>query len=586
MIAIFSLLAKDGSNAIDVYNVLSALSPATQEGCEACLHVLDLYRNTSPEVAGIVLAGLLLAPSLTPVDHVALQSLTAVLGVRQGDNEGWSEVGLKVVTEYLEAQYAEIFAEAQRLEAMRAVLKCADLHGTSQLLASAGIEDPSPIEDALSSLPPELINVVEKVGNHTVEMLFPLTHLTQLQRIGFGLGKAQSLLVHFIVPEHGIPPGFCLHFDTDGNGKGKVKSGSLDHYPWMIFSGSGDPDSPLCHGETSPTKYQLARTISRHLVEGFKSLEDVHILVSGALKDLGKNCVTCGGSHGVQLRGPAVCKLPLCTRSFRRASVEVRFSLIRQDPTAVDALLSMVHLAASTGKLELLPECPFDSTATVLKLLNTVPAMQFLHSCKDLTTTTKGLGGETVKLLLWVCTAYRGLLSSAKDSLRIPSMPAGTHQFLLASSNPEHEAAFAAHLTNTPQTRVLFHGTSVDRLFAITMQGLRVLSSTSLQAHGAAAGPGIYCAEEPSMSWGYSGRGAQAGANWAQSQLRNFRVLLGVENAGPSVGNGGMHVVTDPTSLCVRYVFLVPDGTATVPIAAHVVPAMGSVFASLRSGAL
>jgi hypothetical protein len=29
-------------------------------------------------------------------------------------------------------------------------------------------------------------------------------------------------------------------------------------------------------------------------------------------------------------------------------------------------------------------------------------------------------------------------------------------------------------------------------------------------------------------------------------------VLLGVENAGPSVGNGGMHVVRDPTTLCVR----------------------------------
>jgi len=587
MIAIISLLELDGNNAMEVYNALSSLAPTTEEGCDACLHVLDLFQNKSAEVAEVVLAGWLLAQSLTVADHLALQAVAEVLGMHPGSKKDWSEAGLKVVTDYLDAEYAAIFAEAQRLESMRAALKSVDFHGTSELLASAGIEDPSPVDDALSSLPSELVSVVEKVDDYRVEMLFPLTHLTQLQRVGFGIGKAQSLFLHFIIGDGGIPPGFCLHLDTEMKGKRKVSQTASDHYPWMVFPGGDEPDLPVCQGQISPAKYHLARVISRHLIEGFKSLEATHLLVAGALKDLGRCCITCGWDHGVRLRYPTICQVPLCTKTFLQSPLDVRLSQIRQDPAAIDALLSMVYSAASSGKLELLPNCPFDNTATVLQTLNIVPAVSYLQRSEDLASDVRSRGALVEKLLVWVCTAYRSFLSSATGALRIPSLPQGTHQFLLANSTPEHETAFATHLTTAnPLTRVLFHGTSLDRLFAITCQGLRVLSNTPLQAHGAASGAGVYCAEEPSMSWGYSSQPFPAQNNWAQSQFKNFRVLLGVETAGPSVGNGRMHVVRDPTTLCVRYVFLIPAGVATVPVAAHITPAMLSVFSSLRSGAL
>ncbi|KAF2647450.1 hypothetical protein K491DRAFT_569114, partial [Lophiostoma macrostomum CBS 122681] len=53
-------------------------------------------------------------------------------------------------------------------------------------------------------------------------------------------------------------------------------------------------------------------------------------------------------------------------------------------------------------------------------------------------------------------------------------MPAGTHQFVLANAAPELEHAFAKQLPRyNPTTRVLFHGTSLDRLPSILAQGLK-----------------------------------------------------------------------------------------------------------------
>jgi len=213
--------------------------------------------------------------------------------------------------------------------------------------------------------------------------------------------------------------------------------------------------------------------------------------------------------------------------------------------------------------------------------------MSSLQNSDGMAEVIRGYNPQVEQLLIWVCTACRGFLSSARENLRIPSFPAGSHQFLLSNHSPEHEAAFSRHISGwngSTQTRVLFHGTSLDRLFAITCQGLQVMSHTPLQANGAASGAGVYCATEPSTSWSYCG--AQGAGNWPQSQFSNFRVLLGLENAGPGVGGGGVHVVRDATTLAVRYLFMMPASIGAVPVAAHITPAMSSVYASLRSGAL
>ncbi len=580
MFAVISLLQGDGSNAFEVSSTLSSLVVTTAEGCAACLNILEAAQHHSPGVAEVVFAGWLEEPSLTADDRDALQSVAVLLGIRPSSNEKWSEASLIIVKEYLDVEYAQLFAEAQRLEGMRSLLKSIDPRGTAQLLEIAGIGDISVVDDALASLPPAFASVVERLDDTSLEMRFPLGHLTELQRVRFGIGNAQSLFLHFVLADD---PAFCLHLDKETKGKHKAGYATSVHDPWRVIPGGKPPDLPICQGQTSPAKYHIARAIARHLTKGFKSLEAIYVLVTGVLKDLGKGCITCGKDHSVRMRYPTTCSSRGCRSTFLQASLEVRLCQIRQDPAAVDCLLSMVYSAASTGKLELIPNCPFTSMATVLQVLKLVPGMSYLQNCDDLAETIRSYSPKVEQLLVWVCISYRGFLSSAHAAVRIASLPAGTHQFLLANHSPEHEAAFSRHITYNARTRVLFHGTSLERLFAITCQGLRVLSHTPLQAHGAAAGAGVYCAEEASTSWAYcSGQGS----NWANSQFNNFKVLLGLENAGPSVGAHGIHVVQDASTLCVRYMFFIPAGSASVPMSAHITPTMTSVYASLRSGAL
>jgi hypothetical protein len=591
MYAVIPRLTKSGSNATDVLDVMNALTRTTEAGVSAFMQLIEFYENNSPEVAEVMLAGWMQISNLTKFDEKALDCMATLLGIRADIRSGWSEMGLTVLADYLDAQYAIIIAEAQRLDAVRVALKAADPIGTSILLEELGVEDISQVEAALSDLPPEMMNVVEKVGEREVEILFPLTHLTQLQRAAIGVGNAQSILLRLMVGGDGMPPGFCIHLDTEVNGKDTdsanftaYKDSVGIHSPWMAFQEDGHPDFPICHGKIIPAKYQLTRLLHRHLVDGFKSLEAIHTLVASALKSMGTLCIACGLSHGVNLRRSTVCNSRWCHSSYKQANLDIRLSDIRSDPLAVDLLLTMVFAAAKSNNLALLPNCPFNSPTVVIQILNSLPSMISLQKSPYLESTINALGGQAEELLSWVCSSYRGFLASATGALKIPSMPPGTQQFILANSSPEKEFDFLAHIERDSTTRVLFHGTSVDRLFAILCQGLQIKSNTPLQANGAASGAGIYMAEEPSTSWAYTNRRANPG-NWPQSALKDFRVLLGCENAGPSVGNATMHVIRDPTTVMVRYLFLIPSVVTRVPIKNHIDTAMLSVFRGLRSGA-
>jgi hypothetical protein len=127
---------------------------------------------------------------------------------------------------------------------------------------------------------------------------------------------------------------------------------------------------------------------------------------------------------------------------------------------------------------------------------------------------------------------------------------------------------------------VLFHGTSLDRLPAILAKGLVVCSGTSLQRTGAIYGQGIYMADDPAVSMSYS----PMNSTWRNSALANMRVLLGCEVVGKGRSvTAGIHVITDETSVMVRYIFLFRQG-AVAPVANHVVTAMGSAMVALRTG--
>ena len=65
----------------------------------------------------------------------------------------------------------------------------------------------------------------------------------------------------------------------------------------------------------------------------------------------------------------------------------------------------------------------------------------------------------------------------------------------------------------------------------------------------------------------------------------NHRVLLGCELAGEEPSKDGIHVITDPSKIMLRYIYIMPP-KAKMPQTKDIRPAMQSNFASLRSGAL
>ncbi|KAL2040786.1 hypothetical protein N7G274_006244 [Stereocaulon virgatum] len=193
---------------------------------------------------------------------------------------------------------------------------------------------------------------------------------------------------------------------------------------------------------------------------------------------------------------------------------------------------------------------------------------------------------QLAKGLIWVCTSYRGFLSTAVDNLRIPSF--GQHQFFLANPVPELEIALAAYIkVSQSLSSVLFHGTSFDHLHAILCQALRVCSGTRLQSHGAVWGNGVYLAEEAETAWEYAAQASWAAnsSGWKHSAYVNHRVLLGCELAGERPSKDEICVITDPTKIVLRHIYSMPP-KAKIPQAKDVRHAMQSSFASLRSGAL
>jgi hypothetical protein len=358
------------------------------------------------------------------------------------------------------------------------------------------------------------------------------------------------------------------------------------HYPWVAFSDGTDSedfvDIQTCHGKSNLAKMRLARALAKYLSQnGFESLESIYDFASTALSNSKTGCVVCGVPSTTRRIRPTTCQSALCTNTFSKADIEIRLVDIRQDPAVVDLLLTALHGVSSSNQLHLLlPGCPISTAAEITQIIDSLPAISQLQTAGDLRTVLRGCHASAETLLSWVCCSYRGFLVSATSQLRIPSMP-NVHQFVMANAAPELEAAFAAKVGGQT-TRVLFHGTQIGRLHPILGQGLKNCSGTALMAHGASSGNGIYMAEEPGTSWGYAATSVSVG--WRNSQLRGTGAVFGCEVLAGG-GNRGVHVIPDASTVMIRYIFMVA-ASAAAPAAAHVVPAMQSVFASIRTGAI
>ncbi|KAF2792129.1 hypothetical protein K505DRAFT_326371 [Melanomma pulvis-pyrius CBS 109.77] len=576
-------LSIEGNNACEVSTCVRRLLATSHEGAEACQRIWDYVQdgNTPVVVTEVRIAGWVQDVDMLDSDKDAVRAMALLFNLDIYE-DSVPEGKLKEAMQYYEDQEAKILAEADRLMGVQKALKARDPMGTAIFLQQLGIQDISLLDEELETLPLSVIDAVEKHGENEVEINFPLT-ITDLQRGAMGIGSAKTLLVRlFLDYLGGMPPAYCIHLDTDLD----MEASCPEHRPWICFDNSGEPMAAYCYGKLTPLTFQLNRDMHRYIRLFGPGISDLHAFFTHRLLALSQSCIVCGAPHstaGVQLRRSLPCDGAACVKIWNHAPLELRIPEIWTDPFTVDMLLTGVYVAAVSGRMEFLPGCPVSSTVLVTAILNSLPALAVMAKAKNLPSLLRDSHCEAERLLVWACTHYRGFVASATGLCKIPGLGVGTHQFLLASAHPTLESGFASRLPrHNPSTRVLFHGTSLDRLPSILSQGLRICSGTSLQRTGAAHGKGIYMAEEPATSFSYS----PAAVSWRMSGLHNMRLLLGCEvvGNGNSVGSG-IHVIKDQKDVMVRYVFLF-TGSALAPVANHVVGPMGSAMGALRLGAV
>jgi len=575
---ITGLLAADGSNAQTIYEALCYLGSMSAEGYNACTHVIERRGDLLPPTADIILAGYLHSDNIPDGDKSTLMAIGDALGLDINEHNMPSPSSMELTDQYLLEEIEELLQEAKRLEGLRRAFKALEPKEIYDLLLEIGIEDHSPLDDMLANLPPDVVDVVERISDSVLEIQLPLTRLTTFVKHSMGAPNANNIIVRLQIDEKGI--GFCMHFDDALD----QAPPNAEHLPCFILNDTSSFDTSTCDMRATPALVHLTRMLFRYLQAGSRTITEIERMMTSAIDNLFETCIICGASHAARLNRSAPCNSSDCQSAFLKSDLEVSLADIRQDPAVVDLLITGVYAASFEYNLNILPGSPLREMEQIQDDLNSLPPICDWQTCQYLEDTIKPWSGNTKELLIWIMTAFRGYLVSATGSLKIPSLP-GTTQFFLANTNPEKEREFADRINAGHERKVLFHGTTMQRLYSILCQGLRELSGTNLEQHGASYGKGIYVANEPETAWDYT---QTFNKSWNGSQFSNFRVMLGCEYVGtssPVSGFSGVHVIKDPAALMVRYIFIMP-ASACMPVARHLVPAMESVFANLRAGTL
>jgi hypothetical protein len=446
-------LAADGKNASSVSDCATALLATSETGHGVCRQILDSISSDGipAEVHEVEVAGWLEDEDdddLHEWDKVAIKALASIYDVRIHEG-GIPKVTLMVAMKYYEEQEAKILAEADRLEDIKDALKAQDPHGTRTLLGQIGYPDISKLDEELAHLPPGIVDFVEKQSENEIEVSFPLDAFTELQRAATGIGDAKMLLVRMFIHYDGdMSPAFCMHLDNGDNSMEILET--WEHSPWVCFLGTLEPHRSFCNGRQTLLTYHLSRVLHRHMkLLGEIGIAGIHGLMKCWINEYAQVCVVCGVPHRLPNRGvysakttlrkPLPCIVPQCNRLWNTLSLPLRIPEIRTDPFAVDMLLTGVYAAASSGRVELLPGCPIPGHHSIKAILDTLPPLQTLAHSPEISEVLKGCHKDAEKLLIWACTHFRGLISSASGICRIANLPAGTHQFVLANAKPEIE---------------------------------------------------------------------------------------------------------------------------------------------------
>ena len=417
-------------------------------------------------------------------------------------------------------------------------------------------------------------------GEHRYQI--SLESLTTLKRKALGLGSATSLLLHIKLADLSLGSnaevrGFCVHLDHPSVPK--------THTFWACVRNGQPPSRTYCGTQADRFTYQLSRMLWAYInVKPTASPDDLHNFLVLSLGKVASYCMVCGSDTGQHVLRPTTCK-KACSIHLRQSALEVRLTDVILDVDVIDLLLNAIFISGAAKSTKLLAGLPQSDPAEMMRLINTIPNLQALDPASRINR-IQSLGRDTQAMIAYAASSYRGFLMSATKEQQL-SLGKGVHQFVLANASRELEAAYESHWKNiTYSPWIVFHGTTISRLYSILSSGLLVFSSTEFQRNGHSSGSGIYSSSNTSTAVGYAGAYSGAGAisGWQNSKFHNVRVLLGCEMAQKEKWDRGgqIFVTTDPTCLMVRYVFIL-EPNATVPATAKIHRQMMKHIKALRA---
>jgi hypothetical protein len=243
-------------------------------------------------------------------------------------------------------------------------------------------------------------------------------------------------------------------------------------------------------------------------------------------------CVICDRPPlfaGSVLLKPSVCGGELCKFSFQEMGVMADAAdSIASSAEIIDLLICLAHKALASPRHATVFE-PFPSVydparrgtareyelaldpgardfALAREVLGAIPPIASMlehgHSQSELKASMDRRHALAHPLMNWLSESNRAHIVAIDPKHRLDSM--GTpHQYLLVTAAPEHEARFQA-LKAEHGSYYAFHGSPAPNWHRILRTGLKNLSGTSMQLHGAAHGAGVYLATNVQTSMGYS----------------------------------------------------------------------------------
>lgn len=270
------------------------------------------------------------------------------------------------------------------------------------------------------------------------------------------------------------------------------------------------------------------------------------------LYNFSQSCIACGKSTSHYLIRSTLCS-GQCSIFFRKSDILARYPEIQHDPAAVYFILYALRAAAECDHLSLLGKVPTTLSAKLIASIITQiyelpqPLDVIL---RNIASGHSNLDSRAELVVAWGLSSYRGCVVAAEVGAKVCKF--------YVNETPERENQFARRLEPTGgKSSIVYHGTTLDRLYPILQNGLQTQYAKMMQ-HGAAHGHGVYVTPNIQIALNYSRSGSPASQSaqlsWEQRaypvKMLLICELVSMEKWGTS--NPEILVVTDSSYLIIR----------------------------------